>query len=150
MTDDRMVTAERLRGTVNESNYLSPQQQEDLYNVLMKYQQYLTKRPGKCTEYEFKKEGSVPNSANSRPIPFALRDKVRDQIQIILKDDILEESFSYYINPLTLVVREMKPFVFALMADELNGRWLQTARKCCLCANCFRKFTVRVMLPIWT
>jgi len=101
MTDDRMITAEQFRGKVRENNNLSPQQQDDLYNVLIKYQPHLTKRPGRCTkfEYEFEIEGSVPTSANSRPIPFALRDQVRDQIQIMPKDDILEESFSSYINP---------------------------------------------------
>jgi len=51
----------------------------------------------------------MPTSANSRPIPFALRDQVRDQIQVMLKDDILEEPFSSYVNPLTLVIRKMKP-----------------------------------------
>jgi hypothetical protein len=93
MTDERMITAGQLRGKVSENNNLSQQQQDDLYNVLIKYQQHLTKRPGKCTkfEYEFKIDGSMPTSANSRPIPFALRDQVRDQIQVMLKDDILEE-----------------------------------------------------------
>ena len=82
-----------------------------MYNVLTRYQQQLTKRPGKCTkfEYKFKIEGSMPTSANLRPIPFALREQVCDQIQAMLQDDILEESFSSYINPLTLVVRETKP-----------------------------------------
>ena len=67
MTDDRTITAEQLRGKVSKNNNLSPQQQEDLYKTLIKYQQHLTKRPGKCTkfEYEFKLEGSVPTSANS-------------------------------------------------------------------------------------
>jgi hypothetical protein len=93
MTDDRMITAEHLHGKVSENNHLSPQQQEDLYNVLIKYQQHLAKRPRKCAkfEYEFKIDGSIPTSANSRPIPFALRDQVGDQIQVMLKDDILEE-----------------------------------------------------------
>jgi hypothetical protein len=111
MTDDRMITAEQLRGKVSENNNLSPQQQEDVCNALIKYQQHLTKRPGKCTkfEYEFKIEGSIPTSANSRLLPFSLRDQVCDQIQVMLKDDILEESFSSYVNPLTLDVREMKP-----------------------------------------
>ena len=49
-TDDRMITADQLRGKVSENNTLSPQQQEDLYNVLTRYQQHLTKRPGKCTK----------------------------------------------------------------------------------------------------
>ena len=36
MTDDRMITAEQLHGKVSENNNLSPQQQEDLYKVLIK------------------------------------------------------------------------------------------------------------------
>ena len=121
MTDDRMITVDQLRSKVRENNNLS-QQQEDLYNILIKYQQHLTKRPGKCSkfEYEFRVEGSVTNSANSRPIPFALRNEVREQIQVMLKDDILEESFSSYINPLTLVVREMKPLRICVDARRIN------------------------------
>ena len=121
-TDDKMITAEQLRGKFSEKNNLSPQQQENLYNVLIKEQQHLTKRPGKCTkfEYEFKIEGSMPTCANSRPIPFASRDQVRDQIQVMLKDDILEKSFSSYINPLTLVVREMKPLPICVDARRIN------------------------------
>jgi len=53
MTDDRMITAEQLRGKVSENNNLSPQQQEDLYNVLIKYQQHLKKRPRKCTKFQY-------------------------------------------------------------------------------------------------
>jgi hypothetical protein len=64
----------------------------------------------------------MPTSVNSRPIPFALRDRVRDQIQIMLEDDILEESFSSYVNPLTLVVGKPNRFVFALMPGKLTGR----------------------------
>jgi hypothetical protein len=40
MSHDRMITAEKLRGKISENNNLSPQQ-EDLYNVLIKYQQHL-------------------------------------------------------------------------------------------------------------
>jgi hypothetical protein len=39
----------------------------------------------------------MPTSANSRPTPFALRDQVRDQIQVMLK-----ETFSSYVNPLDI------------------------------------------------
>jgi len=48
---------------------------------------HLTKRPGKCTQfvYEFKIEGGMLHSANSRPIPFALRNQVREQTRAMLK-----------------------------------------------------------------
>jgi len=76
-TDDRTISEEQLCIQVCEDNQLSTEQQEDLYNVLAKYQQHLKKRPGKCTQfvYEFKIEGSMPHSANSRAIPFTLRNR---------------------------------------------------------------------------
>jgi len=43
----------------------------------------------------------------------------------MLKDDILEESFSSYINPLTLVVREAKPLRNCVDARRIN--WQMTA-----------------------
>jgi hypothetical protein len=48
-----MISAEQLRAKVCEGNRLSTEQQEDLYKVLAKYQQHLTKRPGKCTQFEY-------------------------------------------------------------------------------------------------
>ena len=51
-------------------------------------------------EYEFKIEGDMPPTANSQPIPFALRAQFREQIQAMFRDRILEESYSAYVNPL--------------------------------------------------
>jgi hypothetical protein len=121
-TDDRTISEEQLRAKVCKDNRLSTEQQEDSYNVLSKYRQHVTKRPGKCTqfEYEFTIEGNVPHSANLRPTPFALRTQVREQIQAMLKDGILEESHSPYINPITLVVREGKAVRICLDARRIN------------------------------
>jgi hypothetical protein len=113
--DDRDITEEQLRNKLQERNHLSTEQQQRLYEILLKYLPQLTKCPGKCTqfEYEFTVEGSAPVSSNSRPIPFALREQVREHIQIMLRDDILEESFSDYLNPLTLVVRDNSLTIWA-------------------------------------
>ena len=70
--DDRTISERQLRAKVCEENRLTQ------------------------FEYEFKIEGSMPKSANSRPIPFALRSQVREQIQEMLRDGILEESHSTY------------------------------------------------------
>jgi len=120
--DDRMITADQLRAKVCENNILSPQQQKELYGILIKYQQYLTKRPGRCKvfEYEFKIEGDMPPTANSRPIPFALRTPVREQIQAMLRDGILEESYSAYVKPLTPVRREQKPIPICVGARRIS------------------------------
>jgi len=52
--------------------------------------------------------GDMPKSRNARPISFALRAQVKEQIQEMLKDNILAKSFSDYVNPLTLVERPGK------------------------------------------
>jgi len=111
-----MITADQLRAKVCEKNILSPQQQKELYGVMNKYQEHLTKRPGRCNvfEYEFKIEGDMPPTANSRPIPFALRAPVREQIQGMLRDGILEESYS------ALVHREPKPIRICVDARRIN------------------------------
>jgi hypothetical protein len=51
--DDRDMNAEQLRRKVGESNNLSHQQQNDLCEVLLKYQPHLTKRPGRRTNFEY-------------------------------------------------------------------------------------------------
>jgi hypothetical protein len=81
-TDDRDIIAAQLRIKVSEKDALSPKQRVDLYELLLKYQPHFTKRPGRCNvfEYKFEIEGEIPASAISRPIPFALRAQVQDQI----------------------------------------------------------------------
>jgi hypothetical protein len=120
--DDRIITADQLRAKVCENNTLSLQPQEQLYALLLKYQQHLTKRPGRCSvfEYKFQIEGDMPTSANSRPIPFALRAPVREQVQAMLRDGILGESYSACANPLTLVHREGKSIRICIDARRIN------------------------------
>ena len=88
----------------------------------MKYQPHLTKQPGKCNgfEYHFNTVGELPKSASSRTIPFALHDDACAQIQDMLSDGILEESYSDYVNPLTLVLQEHKPLRICIDARGMN------------------------------
>ena len=62
----------------------------------------------------------MPPTSNSRPITFALRAPVRDQIQAMLRDGILEESYSAYVNPLTLMHRGPKPICICVDARRIN------------------------------
>jgi hypothetical protein len=63
--DDRTIKVDQLRAKACENNILSAEQQE-LYGVLIKYQQHLTNRPDRFNvfEYEFKIEGDMPPTAN--------------------------------------------------------------------------------------
>ena len=56
----------------------------------------------------------------SGPIPFALRKEVQEQFEEMLSDHIIEESYSSYVNPLTLVQREGKRVRICVDAREAN------------------------------
>jgi hypothetical protein len=64
--------------------------------------------------------GDMPKSRNVQPIPFALMTQVGEQIQEMLKDSILEKSFSDYVNSLTLVERPGKGIRICIDARRVN------------------------------
>jgi len=76
-------------------------------------------------EYHFNIVGKLPKSASSRTFPFALRNDVLAQIQDMLNDGILEESYSDCVNPLTLVRREHKPLRICVDARGVNRQVTQ-------------------------
>ena len=90
--------------------------------MLHRYKTHFTKIPGKCKvfEYKFQMQGGVPKSRCSRAIPFALRKEVREQIQEMIRNGVLEISYSPYVNPLTLVQREGKSVCICIDAREVN------------------------------
>jgi hypothetical protein len=121
-SDGREITLSKMRDKVGEYEDLSEDQRSRLLSVLTKYQSHLTKQPGRCKgfEYHFNIVGNVPKSNSSRTVPFALRDEVRSQIETMIEDGILEESYSDYTNPLTLVHRENKPVRICVDARGVN------------------------------
>jgi hypothetical protein len=139
-SDERIITEDQLRAKICDNKKLSLQQDE-LYKTLIKYRHFLTKRPGRCTtfEYDFKIEGSMPSSANTRSIPFALRNEVRDQIQAMVKDGIFE-SFSNYVNPLTFVTRENKPLRICVDARRINKQMVADRAKTLPMRELLQKF----------
>jgi hypothetical protein len=122
-SDSRDVTSEQLRAKIVENENLSGFQKEQLYALLLRYKNHLTKRPGVCNQFEYKFEmtGDMPKRRNARPIPFVLRTQVREQIQEMLEYDILEKSFSDYVNPLTLVERPGKGIRICIDARRVNA-----------------------------
>ena len=105
---------------------MSDFQKEQLYALLLRYKSHLTKRPARCNRFEYKFEmtGDMPKSRNARQIPFALRAQVREQIQEMLRDDILENSFSDYANPLILVERPGKGIRICIDARRVNAQMI--------------------------
>jgi hypothetical protein len=69
----------------------------------------MTTQPGKCKlfSYKFQVVTDRPIVGYSRPIPFALSEAIKSQIDKMV-DDILEIGFSFFLNPLTIVQRDGK------------------------------------------
>jgi hypothetical protein len=77
---------------------------------LVKYLSHMTAKPGKCNvlSYKFQVNTDKTIVGYSRPIPFATRPAVREQINQILRDGMQETSTSPIFNPLTVVSTEGK------------------------------------------
>jgi hypothetical protein len=97
-------------------------QQVELLQILLKYKDSFSSRPGKCKdfEYSFDVDNRQAIVGTSRLIPFKLHHEVREQIQQLLTDGIIEHSNSSYINPLTIVPRPGKAPRICLDARRVN------------------------------
>jgi hypothetical protein len=82
----------------------------------------MTTKPGRCNllSYKFQVATDKPIAGYSRPIPFALRPAVREQINQMLRDDILEISTSPILNPLTVVTKEGGKIRVCVDARKVN------------------------------
>jgi hypothetical protein len=78
-------------------------------NVL-KYTDFFTTRPGKYKVYKYKFNitDTTPKIGHFRTVPYSARAGVREQIELMMEDGVLELSESSFINPLTIVYRENK------------------------------------------
>jgi hypothetical protein len=80
-----------LSSLVRRVTNLSAVEQSELYQVLLRYKDHLTTKPGRCNlfTYELQVETDKPIIGFLGPIPFALRPAVREQIHEMLADGII-------------------------------------------------------------
>jgi hypothetical protein len=98
------------------------QQRQKLSDILLKYLDFLTSKPGKCKliKYKFQVVADKPIVSYSRPIPFSQRPAVRKLINQMLLDGILEVSDSPIINPLNVVKQEVGKIRMCIDAQKIN------------------------------
>jgi hypothetical protein len=101
-SDPRSLRKTDLFALVEQVVSLSGVQRRKLYRVLVKYISHMTTKSGRCNfRYQFQVNADKPIVDYSRPIPFATQPAVREQINQMLRDGILETSISPILNPLT-------------------------------------------------
>jgi hypothetical protein len=106
--DPRSLQKSSVTAIVHKVTGLSSLQRNELHKILIKYLDHMTAKPGRCIlfEYKFQVNTDEPIVGYSRPVPFALRPAVRQHINQMLREGIIEKSASPILNPLALVKKE--------------------------------------------
>jgi hypothetical protein len=120
--ETRSISKAEIFRLVNCNENLEEGQKSNLFDLLIEYASYLNSRPGKCKifEYAFNLTDEKPIMSHTRPVPFSLRPAVREQIDQMLSNDILERSTSPFINVLTVVPIRDGPPRICIEARKVN------------------------------
>jgi hypothetical protein len=123
LRDPRQVSEVDLQELIMSNNNLEMQQKEKLSEVLLRYSEFLTTRPGKCKvrEYKFNVPDTIPIKGHSIPVPYSARAGVRKQIEHMMEDGILELSDTSFITPLTIMYRENTEPHICIEARRVNN-----------------------------
>lgn len=88
-------------------NYCSSKESEFLFQ---KYNFLFSNKLGTFNKYKLSlnlKEGAKPKFCKARPVPFALRDKISDELDRLVRVGILEPvSYSKYASPIVAVLKK--------------------------------------------
>jgi hypothetical protein len=78
-SDPRRISEVDLKKLITSNDNLERVQKEGLIEVLLRYLEFLTTRPGKCKAYEYKFNitGTIPIIGYSRPVPYSARANIR-------------------------------------------------------------------------
>jgi hypothetical protein len=117
--DPRSLRGPDVSALVERTTSLSELQQGRLYEILIKYIDHLTTKPGRCNllKYKFQVNTDKPIVGHSRPIPFALRPAIRETTKWQM---MLEVSASPILNPLTIVKKERGKIRICVDARKVN------------------------------
>jgi hypothetical protein len=130
--ETQQQTAIIIKRALEAAKTITQDQKTVIECLLRKYDKYFTSTPGLCNsfEYEFFLRDHQPITMRERAIPFALREEVRKQIEMMLRNEIIETSTSSYVNPLTIVLREGKSPRICVDARRLNAVTIPDPEKC--------------------
>jgi hypothetical protein len=98
-------------------------QKTEVEGILRGYQRSFSSLHGLCCDYEYKFEvvDHVPFTTGERPIPYAMREAARGQIEMMVEQQIIEPATSSYVNPLVIVPKANKAPRICLDARRLNS-----------------------------
>ncbi len=107
---------------VKVSEDLTYGQKSQVYSLLQQFPDVLTDMPGRTTisEHDIKLTTDEPVRLKPYPVPFALKDTVKDEISTMLKLGVIEPSESPYASPIVLVKKKDTSIRFCIDFRKLN------------------------------
>ncbi len=90
---------------VDINHNLDPKQQEEVRQLLEQYSEVLSDVPGSTTlaEHEVKLTSDTPVRLRPYPVPHALKESIRQEIESMIKLGIIEPTESNYSSPIVIV-----------------------------------------------
>lgn len=116
---------ELIRRKVSEAD-LEPEQKQQLYNLLKKFQSIFSEVPGLTHLYthEMVMKDEEPIFKRSYPVPYALRPAVEAKLKEMEQMGIIERSVSAYSSPITIVKKKDGTVRICLDARGINEKLL--------------------------
>ena len=108
--------------TDNIDHVLTNEQREKLIQIYNRYRHVFSDTPGKIKNFrcELKFKDQTEFKRKSYPIAFSLKEAVRQEIQRLIENDIIEISNSPYTNPIVAVPKKNGAVRICLDAREIN------------------------------
>ncbi|XP_062609261.1 uncharacterized protein LOC134271008 [Saccostrea cucullata] len=101
---------------------LSKQERETLMELLHSFSDVLSDKPGHThvLEHDIRTTTDKPIRVSPRQIPFAMIERVKEEVSKMLEMGVIEESESLYSSPIVLVVKKDKTYRFCVDFRGLN------------------------------
>ncbi len=118
---DMMSHGETYRD-VKYSDELTPEQRQEAEELVYKYHSIFTDSPGTThlAEHKIILTTDEPVRQRPYPLPFSTREQVKEEIQKMLKDDVIERTSSPYASPIVLVKKKDNSLRFCTDYRLLN------------------------------
>lgn len=116
------VTRQIIDETLSTNILLDARQKKELADLLESYQHIFTDKPGRCNKYQHKLEVNNPESfkCQNYPVPLVHQEKVMEEINRMLNEDLIERSNSPYINPIIPVIKKSGEIRLCIDARRIN------------------------------
>lgn len=104
-------------------NIQTPEEQRETVEKLLRKYPNLSNEENRTAQgyvHQLEVNDDQPYNSKMYPIPFKYREKVKEKINEMLRNDIIEKSKTYYVNPLVVVKKTSGDIRLCLDARKIN------------------------------